>query len=103
MLEVAPAGVPVVGSGISDLHLVPNPTMGMFTVSGRVSGIEGPVSYRITNMMGQQIEQGMLEVHSGKIATVQPIVLPSDLSNGVYNFAIITSAGIASVVAFIKE
>jgi hypothetical protein len=82
MLEVAPAGVPVVSSGTADLHLAPNPNNGSFKVHGQMGAINGTVSYRVTNVIGQEIFSGEQNVTNGVLDT--ELTMPADAASGMY-------------------
>ncbi len=64
------------------IRLFPNPNNGSFTLSGKIAGgADAPVSYEVTNMVGQVILRGNAQVHSGQLHAE---IAMDNMANGTY-------------------
>ena len=67
----------------SELRLQPNPNRGTFTVSGTVGSTGNEdVAMEITNMLGQVVYSGTVEVRQGKMDA--KVIMDRELANGMY-------------------
>lgn len=73
----------LVNSAANDIHILPNPNNGTFTVKGKLSVITGEeVSLKITDMLGQEIYKQVITTQDGLIN--QQIKLGNTLAKGMY-------------------
>ena len=72
-----------VNSAASDIHVLPNPNNGTFTIKGKLSAMAGAeVNLKITDMLGQEIYRQVITTQDGFIN--EQIKLGSTLANGMY-------------------
>ncbi len=76
----------------SDIHVLPNPSKGLFTVKGAL-GIadDEEVTLQVTNMLGQVVYENKVMSHYGEID--QQIQLNNTIANGMYLLNVRTNEG----------
>ena len=85
IIYVNNVGVTQITSGYGDIHLVPNPNKGEFTIRGSLAGTAGgneEVVLEITDMLGQVVYRNTAIAKNGKIN--EHISLGNTLANGMY-------------------
>lgn len=80
-VKMAGGGTEVNDIERGSLSLVPNPTSGAFTISGRVAEV-GELTVVVTNLLGQEVSRVSTQATGGFVN--RQIVMPSDVADGMY-------------------
>jgi hypothetical protein len=75
-------GVGSASTASTDVRLLPNPNNGQFTIRGTVVTDEKEVSVDVTDMLGQVVYRGKVQVVQGKVDA--RIIMDNVLANGMY-------------------
>jgi len=68
---------------ISDIHVIPNPNNGLFTIKGTLGTTNDvEVTVEVTDMLGQVVYTGKVIAQKGEIS--QQVQLPGSVANGMY-------------------
>ncbi len=79
-----------------NIHIVPNPNKGIFTISGNVNNqMNSNMDIEITNMIGQVVYKGTLKVNNGSVH--EQVQLSNELANGIYLFSLHSAEGIENL------
>ncbi len=82
-VRVGGTGVKVVLNEAGNFSLVPNPTAGVFTISGELkSAVDDRVGIVVTNMLGQVVYKTVDIAENGNLD--KKVALGSDIANGTY-------------------
>jgi hypothetical protein len=81
ILDVAKLGIKSF-TGAGNIAVMPNPNKGTFELIGSFSSADGPLTLEITNMLGQQVYSGIVNVKNGLIN--EKVELGNSPSSGVY-------------------
>lgn len=82
-VRVGGTGVKVVLNEAGNFSLVPNPTAGVFTISGELkSAADDRVGIVVTNMLGQVVYKTVTVAENGNLD--KKVALGSDIANGTY-------------------
>jgi hypothetical protein len=98
-ISVSPLGVQHVAVE-TDIRLVPNPNNGTFTIKGTWGTTDEQVSVEVTNMIGQVVFSGKVDVRNGKVN--EQVQLNNTLANGMYMFNMRTATE-SKVFHFVME
>ena len=79
-----------------NIHIVPNPNKGTFTISGYIDNhLNSQMDIEITNMIGQVVYKGALKVNNGSVH--EQVQLSNELANGMYLLTLHSSVGIENL------
>jgi hypothetical protein len=76
--------------GANTLAIVPNPTQGRFTITGKIA-TDGPVTVTISNVLGQEVYRQVATATAGML--MHDVVLGSQLAAGTYLVVINSTSG----------
>ena len=76
---------------VGNIHLMPNPNAGSFTIEGIVISDEQNATVQITDLLGSVIYKSDAAINNGKIKT--QIVMDAQVANGLYMLQVITHGG----------
>jgi hypothetical protein len=90
-ITVTPTGVQTVGTGASNVMLIPNPNNGNFTVKGSLSSTaDEQVWIEVTNMLGQVVYKNSFIAYNGRIH--EQVIMDNTIANGMYILSLSTAS-----------
>jgi uncharacterized protein YjdB len=82
-MNVSTTGIQQLSGVLDNIKLLPNPNSGSFHITGNLNGAnKQQLAVEITNMLGQAVYNGKLNVQGGKLD--EQISLDNSLANGMY-------------------
>jgi len=97
---ISPVGVAVLNSNISSILIVPNPSDGVFTITGYLSSTNAKAEMEIIDVTGSVIYKTQLKVVNNQLN--HPINLEQRIAAGTYYIKLTTDAA-TQVIRFVKS
>jgi hypothetical protein len=90
--SVSGVGVAAIVPATTDVHLIPNPNNGNFTITGALGADDKEATIEVVNPIGQVIYSSKAIIAGGRIN--EPVQLSSTVANGMYIVNVRTLSGV---------